>query len=111
MRFRVGLSGVVVVMLLVAGAAPAGEGGWKAGAAAARITPDKPLVLLGYPDRNGPSTGVEQDIWAKALALEDPAGHRAVIVTADLVGFQAHVTTDPVCERLMKRTGLPRERF
>jgi hypothetical protein len=85
--------------------------GWKAGAAAARITPDKPLVLLGFPDRAGPFTSVGSDIWAKALALEDPAGNRAVIITADLVGFQAHYTTDPVAARLVKLTGLPRERF
>jgi neutral ceramidase len=85
--------------------------GWKAGVAAVRITPDKPLVLLGYPDRAGPFTKVSQDIWAKAIAIEDPAGHRAVIVTGDLVGFQAANTTNPVCERLEQITGLPRERF
>lgn len=91
--------------------ARAAEPSWKLGVAAARITPDKPLVLLGYPNREGAFTDVAGDLWAKALAFEDPAGHRAVIVTADLVGFQAHNTTDPVCDRLTKRTGLPRERF
>jgi hypothetical protein len=87
------------------------QAGWKAGAAAVKITPEKPVVLLGYPDRKGPFTSVAQNIYAKALALEDDAGHKAVIVTGDLVGFQAHTTTDPVCERLEKLTGLPRERF
>jgi hypothetical protein len=85
--------------------------GWKAGASAVKITPEKPVVMLGFPDRKGPFTSVAQDIWAKALALEDPSGHRAVIVTADLVGFQAANSTDPVCDRLTKLTGLPRERF
>jgi neutral ceramidase len=104
----------IAVLLFAAytSAAEAGDaGGWKAGAAAARITPDKPVVLFGYPDRVGVSTKVEQDIWAKAVALEDPAGHRAVIVTADLFGFTAQHITDPVCQRLEKLTGLPRERF
>jgi hypothetical protein len=101
----------LAVLFLAGSSVRADEPGWKAGAAAVRITPDKPLVLLGYPDRAGPFTSVAGDIWAKALAIEDPHGHKAVIVTADLVGFQAHTTTDPVCERLMKRTGLPRECF
>jgi hypothetical protein len=101
----------LTLFLLAASTAQAERSGWKAGAAAVRITPDKPLVLLGYADRAGPFTSVAGDIWAKALAIEDPHGHKAVIVTADLVGFQAHTTTDPVCERLMKRTGLPRECF
>ena len=104
--------GWVLAFVLVAGSvAHAEQQTWKAGAAATRITPDKPLVLLGYPDRAGPFTSVAGDIWAKALAIEDPHGHKAVIVTADLVGFQAHTTTDPVCQRLMKRTGLPREEY
>ena len=99
-------------MLIVALSGPAAlAGGWKAGAAAVKITPDKPVIMLGFPDRAGPFTAVAQDIWAKALALEDPSGHRAVILTGDLVGFQAANTTDPVCERLEKLTGLARERF
>src|SRR5688500_13458513 len=84
---------------------------WKAGVAAVTITPGKPVVMLGFPDRAGPFTSVAGDIFAKALALEDPSGHRAVIVTGDLVGFQAANSTDPVCARLEKLTGLPRERF
>jgi hypothetical protein len=100
-----------LALVLPGSAARAQQPVWKAGAAAVRITPDQPLVLLGYPDRAGPFTSVAEDIWAKALAIEDPQGHKAVIVTADLVGFQAHTTTDPVCERLVKRTGLPRECF
>src|SRR4051812_7250436 len=115
-RFGYGLGGcalaLLLLLLLAATTARAAEpAGWKAGVAAVRITPDKPLVLLGYPDRAGPFTSVAGDIWAKALAIEDPHGHRAAIVTADLVGFQAHNTTDPVCERLIKRTGLPRASF
>ena len=76
-------------------AAGASAEGWKAGASAVKITPEKPVVMLGFPDRKGPFTSVAQDIWAKALALEDPSGHRAVVVTADLVGFQAANSTDP----------------
>src|SRR5688572_4599352 len=112
-RVRVALSFILGVLLHApaTASARAADAPWKVGVAAARITPDKPLVLLGYPNRAGAFTDVAGDLWAKAIAFEDAAGHRAVIVTADLVGFQAHNTTTPVCERLTKRTGLPRERF
>lgn len=81
---------------------------WQVGLARVTITPEQPVVLLGYGDRTGPFVSVAEDIFAKALALEDGHGRRAVIVTADLVGFQAAVVTDEVCRRIKKRTGLER---
>jgi len=60
---------------------------WKAGVAAVDITPVGPVWLAGFPKRTAPSTGVAIPIFAKALALEDSAGTRVVIVTLDLVGI------------------------
>ena len=40
-----------------------------------------------------------------------PRGHRGVIVTADLVGFQAAVVTDEVCRQIAARTGLERQQL
>ncbi len=54
------------------------------------------LILLGYTGRKGPFGGVSDDLSARALALEDAQGRRAVVVSADLVGFQAAVVTDAV---------------
>ena len=92
--------------------------GWLARTTAGRpdwrrvvITPPQPVVLLGYGDRTKPFEAVEADIHAKALALEDGDGRRAVIVTADLVGFQAAVITDYVCEQIQKRAGLQRSQL
>lgn len=84
---------------------------WKAGLARVKITPPRPVVLLGYGDRTGPFEAVVADIHAKALAVEDRRGQRAVIVTADLVGFQAAVVTDEVCRRIEDRTGLQRRQL
>jgi hypothetical protein len=83
---------------------------WKAGLVTAKITPEKPVVMAGYAGRNKPFEKVEQDLFAKALALEDREGRRAVIVTTDLIGLPAAVA-DPVCERIGEKTGLPRERI
>lgn len=71
------------------------------------ITPPKPVFMAGYASRNKPSEGVVHHLYAKALALTDQKGKRAVIVTTDLIGFRAAVA-DPICERIMKETGLKR---
>ena len=84
---------------------------WKVGLARVKITPQRPVALLGYGDRTGPFESVAADIYAKAMALEDQRGERAVLVTADLVGFQAAVTTDEVCRRIAEKTGLERRQL
>ena len=59
---------------------------WKAGTAKAIITPTQPLWLAGYAGRNKPADGKVTELWIKVLALEDADGHRAVILTSDLLG-------------------------
>jgi neutral ceramidase len=93
---------------LLINAAIAAEPEWKAGRASAKITPDKPVLLAGYASRTKPFERVEQDLFAKALALQDRAGRRGVIVTTDLVGISAAIL-DPVCQRITNQTGLKRE--
>ncbi|MEQ1859020.1 MAG: neutral/alkaline non-lysosomal ceramidase N-terminal domain-containing protein [Chthoniobacteraceae bacterium] len=83
---------------------------WKAGFAAAKITPDEPLLLAGYASRDKPADGVLDDLHAKAMALEDGDGKRAVVITADLIGFRADFA-EPICERITAATGIPRERI
>jgi hypothetical protein len=43
--------------------------------------------MAGYASRTNASNGVKQDLFAKALALEDDGGNRLVIVTLDLIGI------------------------
>ncbi|MCX6909637.1 MAG: neutral/alkaline non-lysosomal ceramidase N-terminal domain-containing protein, partial [Verrucomicrobia bacterium] len=58
---------------------------WKAGVASVKITPEGPAWMSGYGSRTKPSEGVAADLFAKALAIEDPCGTRLVIVTMDLI--------------------------
>jgi hypothetical protein len=44
---------------------------WKAGTASVIITPEQSTWMAGYAFRNRPSEGKAQDLFAKALALED----------------------------------------
>src|SRR5262245_15153368 len=60
--------------------------GYRAGTAKVKITPQEPGYLLAY-DRHQKAEGVESDLWARALALEDAGGQRAVLVSADVLGF------------------------
>lgn len=92
------------------GQAYAAEPEWKAGVAAVKITPERPVPMAGYGDRTKPFEQVEADIFAKALALEDAAGQRAVLVTSDLIGFSAAVA-EGICARVQEKTGLKREQI
>lgn len=62
------------------------ESPWKAGVARVKITPENSMWMAGYAARKKPSEGVAQDLFAKALAIEDRQGARLVIVTMDLIG-------------------------
>src|SRR5438128_4936400 len=90
--------------------ASAAETEWKAGLASVKITPEKPVPMAGYAARTKPFDNVAQDIYAKALALEDQQGHRAVLVTTDLIGISREVA-EPVCERIQEKTKLPRSQI
>jgi neutral ceramidase len=81
---------------------------WKAGAASVVITPDANMPMAGYAARNKPSEGKAQDLFAKALALEDAAGGRFVIVTMDLVGIPRDLRLH-LEKRVKDAYSLPRE--
>jgi hypothetical protein len=96
----------LLLVFAVDGAEPA----WKAGVARVNITPREPIWLAGYAARTRPSEGVFLDIWAKALALEDAAGSKSVLVSAEVLGFSREMS-DYVAQRVRERYGVPRERL
>jgi hypothetical protein len=68
------------------------------------------MWMSGYAARNHPSEGKLQDLWVKALAIEDHAGQKLVVMTSDLVGISRELA-DAVAEEVQRRTRLPRERL
>ena len=94
----------------VNGATADGTGNWKAGTAKVVITPDKPLWMAGYAARNKPSEGILHDLWAKALALEDSLGNRAVLITTDLLGVTKSIS-DHIRDKLKERYSLSRSQI
>jgi neutral ceramidase len=79
---------------------------WKIGLARTKITPPQPVFMAGYASRNKPYESVHDDLYAKALVLEDKAGTRAVLITTDLIGFAAEIA-GPLRERIAEKTGVP----
>ena len=80
---------------------------WKVGLSRSKITPDEPVLMAGYASRKTPSTGVDADIWVKAMAIEDREGHVSVLVTADLLGFTRAMANE-ISRRLKTSRGLER---
>jgi neutral ceramidase len=75
---------------------------WKAGAASVVITPQQPMYMAGYAARKEMAEGAEQELFAKALVIEDFQGQRAVIVTMDLIGVSEELraaVADQVAEK------------
>jgi neutral ceramidase len=100
----------LVLFLACAGQGLAGaseQGAWKAGVARAVITPEKPMWLAGYGHRSHPAEGKIHDLWIKVLALEDPEGRRAVVLTSDLLNFPKAMH-ESICGKLREKHGLDR---
>src|SRR5687768_6047511 len=83
---------------------------WKAGAASTIITPSAPMWLAGWAARREPAARKAMDLFAKALAFEDPEGERAVIVTADLIAIPPELAA-AVSARIFARRTIPRARL
>lgn len=75
-------SGLAFVLLV---GACADEAAWQVGAAKVAITPDRPVWLAGY-SRDSKSDGVHDDIWARAMAIDNGSA-TVLILAVDLIGL------------------------
>src|SRR6187455_1189739 len=97
----------LLLLSLMSNAATAADKSWRAGVARVNITPELPIWLSGYASRDKPATSKHDDLWAKALVLEDATGKRIMLVTLDLVGIDRELSKT-VCERIESQLKLPR---
>jgi len=100
----------VVLIGALSPVAPAEAAGWRAGQARGDITPRESMWMSGYAARNRPSEGAVHELWCKALALEDPAGGRALLVSLDLCGIDRELSLG-IREAIGSRHGLTRDRI
>jgi hypothetical protein len=82
------------------------------GAAAADITPDYPVRLVGYESRKTESDGIATRLKAKALVIggDNDEGGPVILVAVDNCAVGSNVTEE-VAARLEKKAALKRERF
>ena len=97
---------VVWLLIAVASTATAAESTWRAGVARTKITPEGPYWMGGYASRKRPSEGTLQELYAKAIAIDDEKGSRVVIVTTDLLVITRELG-DAVKRRVLTKYKLP----
>jgi len=98
---------VLLIGALVPCSALRGDDMWKAGAAKTVITPKQYMWMSGYASRSTPAQGIIHDLYAKALAIQDPSGHTAVVITLDLVGVD-RATSQKICQAIEQQHKLER---
>ena len=86
------------------------ETNYQVGAAKIDITPNFPVRLSGYGGRREEADSVEQQIWAKALAIRNGAEKPAVLITVDNCGVPDYIT-ETVATELKQAAGIPHEQF
>ena len=82
---------------------------WMVGAAKVDITPDYPVRLNGYGGRRTEVEGVEQRLFAKAIAFGSDADQPAVLLTVDNCGVPGSMR-DELVKRLGAKTRVVGER-
>lgn len=108
MKLRLPTGLALMALMSLGFSAAEGSAAMKAGVATVVITPEEYTWMSGYASRDKPAEGKVQELYAKALAIEDARGGRVVIVTTDLIGLTAGLC-GRVAERAGEKTGLPRE--
>lgn len=105
---RKNVFGLAIISLgwMASSAVIAQDAEWRVGVTQVKITPEEPLFMAGYQSRNKPFETVHDDLYVKALVLEDRDGTRAVLVTSDLIGFKRDIS-DPIRGRIQEQTGIP----
>jgi len=106
-HFKRGACLLIVVLCGLSASVRAAD--WKAGVARAVITPKTSVWLAGYGSKRAPD-GKLHDLWMKALALEDTAGRRVVLITSDFQGVPK-VMSDPAFALVHKKFGLKRDQI
>lgn len=82
--------------------------GYDVGLAKVDVTPAYPIRLSGYNSRTTESEGVEQPLYAKAIAVREDADHAPVVlVSVDSIGVSADMT-EAVAARLAAKHQVPR---
>lgn len=107
---------LIIILILIAFSAEARgdstykSSTWKAGVARMVITPEQPMWAAGYAARDHQTDSILHDLWVKALAIEDAEGSKALLISADVLGFPKELS-DQIRDRLENEYKLSRARI
>lgn len=102
-------------LVVLLGFAPASvQAEFQFGLSKVDITPQVPLRLSGYGNRDRPSEGIDESLQVRAMAMShqtaEQPGAVHVLVSVDTIGFPG-VLTKAIHEQVEARHGIPRSRF
>src|SRR4051812_40613714 len=80
------------------------------GAGEIDITPKYPVRLSGYGARQKESEGVDQHLFAKAIAIGADKEHPAILLTVDNLAVPAYMREE-VAHRLARKANIKSERI
>lgn len=83
---------------------------WQVGVARVDITPEDSLWLAGYASRDHAGGEALHQLWAKSIALQDQNGKKAVLITADVLGFPK-IMSDHIRSKCKEKYGLDRSQI
>lgn len=111
MRFSKRVLGTSLPLMFLTCSVVLADGSWQAGVAKVKITPAEPMPMAGYAARgNQHATGTLNDLWAKALLIEDAQGERGLLITMDLCGID-HQLSELLCDQLSAKLQLERRQI
>ena len=102
----------------VPGDSPEAAAGWHAGIAKVDITPQEPVRMAGYGNRDSPSQGVDSPLSVRCLTLlpdgaasaEDAGREAYFLISIDTIGLPGSLTRQ-IASRLEVDLGVRRERL
>jgi hypothetical protein len=103
--FLKAISLILIMVLSIHIYCPSCQAALKAGFAKVDITPPAGVWLSGYAARKKPSEGISDQLYAKAIVLDD-GQNKIAIVSADLLWFPLEITTD-IRGTVKKKIGIP----
>ena len=77
------------------------------GAAKVNITPEVPIPMSGYSNREKPFTEVHDDLFASALCFSN-INTKVLIITADVISFN-NILASEIKQKIEDKTGIPGE--
>lgn len=83
---------------------------WMAGFAKIDVTPNEPIRMAGYGNRDRPSESIDTPLFVRAMALRNESQPIHLIFSVDTIGLPGEMTS-ALAEQIEKKHGLPRSQI